>query len=491
MSKNFLLVVCGLFLFSCSDNMENLIERDSFISQETNVKQSSYFDEIVKPEVWKQYQSLEEMIDACQLPQQMLDTISTKDLIQLCYNYPLHSVYMAYNNQEKGLESTIGQFNGFKELRKRADAAAEIIDFYDKLYLPVYTSQLTDSNDDILKFEYLETLLASDLIPEIYSGQYSTKLENAVRHKLRLKMSMPEIYGRKSLNISDQILKRKLMKVGKSSQTRTANSMSDEMNADVLNSGSYITVYTLYGTPVEGLIRSELSPNEISLTDSYYQNTFPNAVFLSSSSTTYNCHSYAWNMTDGGQTCWINHNLSNNPTLNSNLKKYWSDPIGYKETTETNAMKIHYYNSDHSAIKSSVSGMYESKWGSAPLMRHAPTYGPYSDMQNRHYYHYVATPTVHYGVVWCDTGTDPTIVNYPLRYYIVDGTYNVVRKWRVINNGKDEDITDQSSIVKIVASGTSATITFYKVGIYKIYCDVYQNNVLIAQYVSHEVLVGI
>ncbi len=490
MSKNFLLVVCGLFLFSCSDNMENLIERDSFISQETNVKQSSYFDEIVKPEVWKQYQSLEEMIDACQLPQQMLDTISTKDLIQLCYNYPLHSVYMAYNNQEKGLESTIGQFNGFKELRKRADAAVEIIDFYDKLYLPVYQTQLTNSNVDIIKFEYLEALLASDLIPEVYIGQYSTKLENAVQHKLRLKMSMPEIYGRKSLNISAQILNRKLMKVGESSQTRTGNLMSDEMNADVFDLGSYITVYTIYGTPVEGLIRSELSSSEISAADTYYQNTFPNAVFLSSSSATYNCHSYAWNMSDGGQICWINNNLSSDPTLNSNLKKYWSDPIGYKETTETNAMKIHYYNSDHSAIKSSVSGMYESKWGSAPLMRHAPAYGPYLDMQNRHYYHYVETPTVYYGTVWCDTGTDPTIVNCPGRYYIADSSYNVQRKWRVMN-AKENDITNDSSLVRIEASGTSAIITFYHIGIYKVFCDVYQNNTLIAQYVSHEVLVGI
>jgi len=48
---------------------------------------------------------------------------------------------------------------------------------------------------------------------------------------------------------------------------------------------------------------------------------------------------------------------------------------------------IFYYNGNHSAVKSSVAGMYESKWGPAPLMRHSPEYGPSEyNMQDRRYY---------------------------------------------------------------------------------------------------------
>lgn len=83
-------------------------------------------------------------------------------------------------------------------------------------------------------------------------------------------------------------------------------------------------------------------------------------------------------MTEGGPECWIN--------ANPDLHKYWDDG-SYIETTAEHASKIYYYDGDHSAVVSpSVPGMYESKWGWGPLMRHAPDYGPYTLMNNRRYY---------------------------------------------------------------------------------------------------------
>lgn len=109
----------------------------------------------------------------------------------------------------------------------------------------------------------------------------------------------------------------------------------------------------------------------------YYQNNFPQATFLSEATSTYNCHNYAWNMTEGGDDYWMN-----DPSA------YMTD-WSYVETSSAYAEKIFYYMVPygyHSAVPSSVSGMYDSKWGSAPLMRHAPTYGPYSNMNYRKYY---------------------------------------------------------------------------------------------------------
>lgn len=133
------------------------------------------------------------------------------------------------------------------------------------------------------------------------------------------------------------------------------SSLSISLNAQ------YITVYTIFGEGVQGIPRSEeLTPNEIQILDSTYTTNFPNATFLDHSSTTYNCHSFAWNMTDGGTTCWINAGVNN-----SNISKYWNSDY-YVSCSSSSTVKIHYYNSDHSAKRSSVSGMYESKWGSAP-----------------------------------------------------------------------------------------------------------------------------
>jgi hypothetical protein len=84
-------------------------------------------------------------------------------------------------------------------------------------------------------------------------------------------------------------------------------------------------------------------------------------------------------MTEGGVTCWLNQS--------PDLHWYWDDG-SYEETIEASAAKIFYYNGDHSAIKSPThSGMYESKWGQAPRMRHAPGYGPANyNMSYRRYY---------------------------------------------------------------------------------------------------------
>lgn len=143
------------------------------------------------------------------------------------------------------------------------------------------------------------------------------------------------------------------------------------------------TIYTPNGSAIEVLYFSEMSSSDITYYDNYYSEAFPNATLVGSSSATYNCHSYAWNMTEGGPTCWLNQfTLSGG----ANLSKYWTDG-SYIETTESNATKVFYYNSDHSAIvKASDRTKYISKWGSVPLMEHAPGYGPYDDMVNRKYY---------------------------------------------------------------------------------------------------------
>lgn len=58
------------------------------------------------------------------------------------------------------------------------------------------------------------------------------------------------------------------------------------------------------------------------------------------------------------------------------------------ECSSSEGQKIHYYLGDHSAVRSSAGqGLYESKWGALPLVRHAPDYVPYSYVSDyRKYY---------------------------------------------------------------------------------------------------------
>ena len=124
----------------------------------------------------------------------------------------------------------------------------------------------------------------------------------------------------------------------------------------------------------------------------YGANGIEEADLLALASVEYNCHAYAWHLTEGNANkVWIN-NIDNG---NSNLSKYWSgDYACFEEVfSESQAEKIHYYSGDHSAVKSSVVGKYESKWGKNFLVRHHPTTCP-SDYQSAYRKYYKKKPTI-------------------------------------------------------------------------------------------------
>lgn len=144
------------------------------------------------------------------------------------------------------------------------------------------------------------------------------------------------------------------------------------------------TLYTPKGSVFYPYPTEEISNAKKAEYLAYVQTYYSEAIVLAPATATYNCHSYAWNMTCGGPTCWVNAGPTQ--TSDSNISVNWTDG-SYVETTANYAEKIYYYQSDHSAVASTtVPGMYESKWGPWPLMRHAPGYGPYENMNKRRYY---------------------------------------------------------------------------------------------------------
>lgn len=172
-----------------------------------------------------------------------------------------------------------------------------------------------------------------------------------------------------------------------------------------ISNSQTVYLYTPNGSQVYAFKVEEMSQSDIAYINNQYASAYPNAQLIGNASRTYNCHSYAWNLTEGGtDICWLNQN----PDLN----KYWNDG-SYQQVSESNAVKIFYYDGDHSAVKSTThAGKYESKWGQAPLMRHAPDYGPYNQMQNRRYYarncnQYISNKTFtgYYSLLSCGTIT--------------------------------------------------------------------------------------
>jgi len=220
--------------------------------------------------------------------------------------------------------------------------------------------------------------------------------------------------------------------------------------------GQSTYVYTKYGNAVEVFTRSDVGFNS-SYSDYYFQQLFPQATLIDTSTRTYNCHYYAWYKKDGGNSnYWMNCGANN-----SNISNFWIDDY-YGVVSSTSAIKIHYYSSDHSAVISSVSGMYDSKWGEGPLMRHAPNYGPYEKMFNRTYF-----AKVMFNGLLNHNGYGETFVgvtNYYSAPYIGNNVYGV---WEVFNaKGEKEGYTENPS-------GSTNTIVFNVPSLYELYYNLY------------------
>ncbi|MCP4181148.1 MAG: T9SS type A sorting domain-containing protein [bacterium] len=146
---------------------------------------------------------------------------------------------------------------------------------------------------------------------------------------------------------------------------------------------TYVTINTPTGEEIEAI---QFSQGNIALYESeassWIQTHGSNAVRVSSATHEYNCHAYAWHVSDGGNWFWINQI---DQYGNENLQKYWSgSKPTYQQVTSTNASKVFYPNGDHSARVISPN-VFESKWGRWPRYQHSPSDCPYNSSGIEYY----------------------------------------------------------------------------------------------------------
>lgn len=151
---------------------------------------------------------------------------------------------------------------------------------------------------------------------------------------------------------------------------------------------STTTVNTPKNSPVQGLILDQITTLCYNSLLNYLATHYPNVTILENPTSQYNCHSYAFHLSEGNTNkVWIDaKDLYTNP----NLSKYWTDGSFIEVCNESDGEKAHYYENsgDHSALTTSaISGEYESKWGKNARVIHAPTYCPYDAPYYRRKYY--------------------------------------------------------------------------------------------------------
>lgn len=182
--KKFIYIIALLFLLvACNEELQ-IDTKQPTIDNKTRAftSQTFSFDSVTKPEIWKTFQTLEEMQSACQIPDDVLPNLSTEELVQICMDYPLFGNFSAYNDELVGIKKVMDGFNGFTELKKRTDAAEKLLDLYEN----VNVATLNSDKENIetypnIKLGYLELILSSGEFESLYQGNLLQRLN--ILHK--------------------------------------------------------------------------------------------------------------------------------------------------------------------------------------------------------------------------------------------------------------------------------------------------------------------
>ena len=176
MKKIFVCILSCLMLQSCTKKIQD----NANVLDDINCECSNpptgklLWDYPAKPGMneWKQFNSNEEMVKACQIPEKILSSLSTKDLTAICLQYPLLSDVFAFNFLSMGADKLYDDFNGIRELFKRKDAWKELLKHYNcqmqvfegvKSFLPVWNLEFllgfyTQKADILSKEDYKKML---------------------------------------------------------------------------------------------------------------------------------------------------------------------------------------------------------------------------------------------------------------------------------------------------------------------------------------------
>ena len=329
---------------------------------------SEAYDYPIKPgtDAWKAFTTHDEMLKACQIPDDILENMSTKALVESVLDYPLYGDMMVYDSIQQGFEAVASRFNGLSELLNRKEAGTELLAIYSKMN----PQDIEEAWGDIEKGAYarsianVEILLAQNKILDNLTATQLGDLLLEARSKYTAKLRSA-IYGLSSLN-------------------KTVLLIEQVSQRHYTSRQYYSYVYTPHMTSVGVIVdRPELTAQQIADYSSWVQACYPFATKLRNASAKYNCHSYAWYSQSSSNNKWMN-----NPSA------YWTDGsytwwwlLMYDGTPPPSGAKMRWLNGSHSAIFDCWFGpppfaLYKafctSKWGEGPLMYHCVTYCPYA-----------------------------------------------------------------------------------------------------------------
>jgi hypothetical protein len=161
--------------------------------------QETLWDYPLKPEMeeWATLRTKKQMVDTCQIPFDILNKVTTEDLVAICLNYPMFNDYLLYDDERRGMRLFINRFNGLLELSKREDGARKLMNVY--FNFPILTqiqnNPLSNDYHTPYKLPFLEMVLCDDLFLNKLSDEELIELKIIAVNKYVDKLQNMEVYS--------------------------------------------------------------------------------------------------------------------------------------------------------------------------------------------------------------------------------------------------------------------------------------------------------
>jgi len=148
-------------------------------------------------EEWKTLKTVEEQFNAYNIPDEIIKTISTEELVKICLNYPEWGLMNAYNSRSTGFSVLVDLFNGFRELFSRDDAASELLKVYEKLDPLAVDPGWTDLQQGEFGFEFtkIEMFFNQKVMIDKLDNEGLKSLKKIATEKYQNKKMMPKMYS--------------------------------------------------------------------------------------------------------------------------------------------------------------------------------------------------------------------------------------------------------------------------------------------------------
>ncbi|NVO21538.1 MAG: hypothetical protein HXX13_17685 [Bacteroidetes bacterium] len=152
----FLTLVLGICCFSCKKDHISVPTDEEILGSMVKPREIDEYIYPIRPGTpeWATLGSHEEMETAVQIPDSVLDKITTWGLVESCINYPLYGDCAAYNDQVGYINDLMLRNRGLKELVTREDAP--------KIMLYYYRHWDVGSYPDFVKRNFIELIIGSD-----------------------------------------------------------------------------------------------------------------------------------------------------------------------------------------------------------------------------------------------------------------------------------------------------------------------------------------